>query len=392
MRIYLDNSATTKPYPEVVAAMQQVLQENWGNPSGIHSFGRDAYDAMSAARRQVAALLGAEPDEIYFTSGGTEADNLAILGVAGRFQRGHIITSSIEHAAVLNCCRYLEGQGFEVTYLPPDEDGLISPAQVEQALRPDTLLVSLMLANNEIGSLQPVAELGRLLSGRGVLLHTDAVQAVGKAPVQVAELGVDMLTLSAHKINGPKGCGALYVRHQTDLQPLLWGGGQERSLRSGTENLPGIVGLGVAAELTAQRWPQQARRAAAARDCFWHELSRQLPGVVVNGGWERRLPGNLNLSFEGLESAALLLFLDMAGVAVSAASACSSGRAEPSHVLQALGLPEWRLKSAVRLSFGWENTLMEARQAAAIVAEQVRLLRQDTAAEQLDESFSQPGD
>jgi len=235
--------------------------------------------------------------------------------------------------------------------------------------------VSLMLANNEIGSLQPVAEIGALLAERGVLLHTDAVQAVGKLPVDVRELGVDMLTLSGHKINGPKGIGALYVRHGADLQPVLLGGGQERGLRSGTENLPGIVGLGVAAELTRERWPQQAKQAQAVRDCFWAELQKRLSGVAVNGGWAKRLPGNLNLSFRDVDGAALLLFLDLAGVAVSAASACSSGRAEPSHVLRALGLPEWRLQSAVRLSFGWENTLAEAERAAAIFAEQVRLLR-----------------
>lgn len=377
MRIYFDNSATTRPYPEVAEAMRACLLENWGNPSAIHSFGRDAYDALAQARARVGELLNAEPGEVYFTSGGTEADNLAILGVAERFQRGHIITSSIEHAAVLGCCRYLEEQGFAVSYLPPDQDGLISVAQVEEALRPDTLLVSLMLANNEVGSVQPVAEVGRLLDGRGVILHTDAVQAVGKMPVDVQELGVDMLTLSGHKINGPKGVGALYVRHGVDLQPRLWGGGQERRLRSGTENMPGIVGLGVAAQLTQERWPQQVSQAGQVRDCFWSELQRLIGGVAVNGGWAKRLPSNLNVSFQDVEGAALLLFLDLAGVAASAASACSSGRAEPSHVLAAMGLEEWRLKGAVRFSFGWENTLDEARQAAKLVAEQVELLRRD---------------
>lgn len=381
MRIYLDNSATTKPYPEVVAAMQEVLEANWGNPSGIHSFGRDAFDAMSRAREQVAGLIGAEPGEIYFTSGGTEADNLALLGVAGRFERGHIITSAIEHAAVLNSCRHLEARGFQVTYLPPDEAGCLCAAQVEQALRPDTLLVSVMLANNEIGSIQPVAELGRLLADRGVLLHTDAVQAVGKMPVDVEALGVDMLTLSGHKINGPKGIGALYVRHGVEMEPRLWGGGQERGLRSGTENLPGIVGLGEAARLTGERWPAQVEQAAAARQSFWQRLSQLTGGFVLNGGREQRLPNNLNLSFAGVDGAALLLFLDMAGVAVSAASACSSGRAEPSHVLQALGLEDWRLKSAVRLSFGWENTPEEGERAAEIFAEQLRWLRQEAAPE-----------
>ncbi len=377
MRIYLDNSATTKPYPEVAAAMQEALAEGWGNPSGIHSFGRDAYDAMSRAREQVAELIGAEPGEIYFTSGGTEADNLALLGGAGRFERGHIITSSIEHAAVLNSCRHLAGQGFAVTYLAPDAGGRIDAAQVEAALQPDTLLVSIMLANNEIGSIQPLAEIGELLAGRGVLLHTDAVQAVGKMPVNVEELGVDMLTLSGHKINGPKGAGALYVRHGVEMEPLLWGGGQERGLRSGTENLPGIVGLGEAARLTRERWPRQAAQAAAARQSFWDRLRLLTEGFVLNGDWENRLPNNLNLSFAGVDGAALLLFLDMAGVAVSAASACSSAKPEPSHVLQALGVEEWRLKSAVRLSFGWENTTEEAVRAAEIFAEQLRWLRQD---------------
>lgn len=376
MRIYLDNSATTKPYPEVTAAVQEALQENWGNPSGIHSFGRDAFDAAARAREQVAGLIGAEPGEVYFTSGGTEADNLALLGAAGRFERGHIITSSIEHAAVLASCRYLAGQGFAITYLPPDDTGRVSAAQVREALRPDTILVSIMLANNEIGSIQPVAEIGELLEGRGVLLHTDAVQAVGKMPVSVEELKVDMLTLSGHKINGPKGVGALFVRHGVELEPLLRGGGQERGLRSGTENMPGIVGLGVAARLTGERWQEQTARAELARQSFWRRLSQLTEGFVLNGAWERRLPNNLNLSFEGVDGAALLLFLDMAGVAVSAASACSSGRAEPSHVLQALGLADWRLRSSVRLSFGWENTPQEAERAAEIFAEQLRWLRQ----------------
>lgn len=375
MRIYLDNSATTCPYPDVVAAMSENMLENWGNPSGIHSFGRDAYDALRCSREQVGTLLNADPDEIYFTSGGTEADNIALRGVAQRFERGHIITSSIEHHAVLESCRWLEQQGFSVTYLPPDADGRVSCGQVAAALRPDTLLVSIMHANNEIGSMQPIAEIGRLLAGSGVLLHTDAVQSVGKAEVDVQKLGVDMLTLSGHKINGPKGVGALFVRHGADIEPLLRGGGQERGLRSGTENMPGIVGLGVAAGLTHQRWQQQAAQARLACSTFWQDLQGRLDGVTVNGGMEDRLAGNLNLSFAGVESTSLLLLLDMAGVAVSAASACSSGSGAPSHVLQALGLDEQRLRSAVRLSFGWQNTVTEAHTAAEIFADKVSLLR-----------------
>ncbi len=377
MRIYLDNSATTPPYPEAVAAMTAALRENWGNPSGIHSFGRDAFDAMQAARAQVAELIGADAAEIYFTSGGTEADNLAILGVAERFCRGHIITSAIEHAAVLNPCRYLEERGFDVTYLVPSAAGFISAEQVAAALRPDTLLVSLMHANNEIGTIQPVAELGRLLAGRGVLLHTDAVQSAGKLPLNVAELGVDMLTLSSHKLNGPKGVGALYVRHGVDIRPRLLGGGQENRLRSGTENLPGIVGFGCAAAITRERLTEQAAKAKLARDTLLAELHRLgLQDFAVNGELsERRLPGNLNLSFRGVNGAALLLLLDMAGVAASAASSCSSGSGGPSHVLSALGLEDWRLEGAVRLTFGWQNTPEEAKRAAAIIAEQVEWLR-----------------
>ncbi len=376
MRIYLDNSATTCPYPEVVAAMSDCMQRNWGNPSSIHSFGRDAYDALSRTREQVGLLLNADPSEIYFTSGGSEADNMAICGVARRFERGHIITSSIEHAAVLQSCRRLEQEGFAVTYLPPDADGCIHSGQVAAALRPDTLLVSIMHANNEIGSMQPIAEIGELLAGSGVLLHTDAVQSVGKTEVDVQKLGVDMLTLSGHKINGPKGVGALFVRHGVDIEPLVNGGGQERGLRSGTENMPGIVGLGAAAGLTAERWREQAARAVSCCRVFWEALQQQVDGVAVNGGMTNRLAGNLNLSFTGVESAALLMLLDMAGVAVSAASSCSSGSGSPSHVLAALGLEDWRLRSAVRLSFGWQNTEEEALTAARILAEKVRLLRE----------------
>jgi cysteine desulfurase len=386
MRIYLDNSATTPPYPEVIEEMSACMLANWGNPSTLHSFGRDAYDAMSLARERVGAMINADPSEIYFTSGGTEADNLALRGVAARFEQGHIITTAIEHAAVLNSCKRLEDLGFEVTHLTPDESGRISAADVEAALRPDTLLVSVMHANNEIGSIQPIAEIGEHLKGGGVLLHTDAVQSVGKIPVDVQALGVDMLTVSAHKINGPKGVGALYVRHGADLEPLILGGGQERTLRSGTENMPGIVGFGKAAELTAARWQKQIKAAESARNRFLEVLQAQFanfdnnpdaPSFVINGSMENRLPNNLNLSFAGIDSAALLLMLDMAGVAASAASACSSGNSEPSHVLQALNLPQWRLRSALRLTFGWQNTLDEAETAAKILASQVQLLQRD---------------
>ena len=378
MQIYLDNSATTRPYAEAVEAMRECMTENWGNPGGIYNFGREAYRAMSQAREQVARLIGAEPGEIFFTSGGTEADNLALRGVAERFQAGHIITTEIEHAAVLKTCRELEERGFALTYLPPDGCGLITAEQVAQALRPDTLMVSVMLANNEVGTVQPLGDIGRLLAGRGVLLHTDAVQAIGKVPVDVNALQVDMLTISSHKMNGPKGIGALYVRYGADLQPIIFGGGQERGLRSGTENMPGIIGFGRAAELTAARFDEQRRKVLVARAAFLEELGKNLQGWQINGepvDSDRRLPGNLHLSFWDTDGAALLLLLDMAGVAASAASACSAGSAEPSHVLKAMGAEDWRLKSALRLTFGWENTPEECAEAARIVAEQVKWLR-----------------
>lgn len=381
MQIYLDNSATTRPYPEVVAAMAENLAWEWGNPGGIYFAGRAAYAKMAAARAAVAGLIGANEREIYFTSGGTEADNLAIRGVAARFAAGHIVTSGIEHAAVLNTCAELERRGFSVSYIAPNADGVVSADEVLAAIRADTLLVSLMLANNEVGTVQPVREIGRQLRGRGVLLHTDAVQAVGKIPVNVDDLGVDMLTISAHKLNGPKGAGALYVRHGVDIEPVQFGGGQELGLRSGTENVAGIVGFGRAAELTRLRFAEQRERTLAARAAFLAELSNLVDGWRINGAFddapdnEVRLPGNLHLSFRGVDGAALLLMLDMAGVAASAASACSAGSGEPSYVLQAMGAADWQLKSALRLSFGWENTPDEARRAARILAEQVKWLR-----------------
>lgn len=383
MQIYLDNSATTRPYPEVVAAMMENLADNWGNPSGIHATGRAAFLAMQKARGQVARLIGARAEEIYFTSGGTAADNLAIRGVAERFCQGHIITCAIEHAAVLKSCAYLEKLGFEVTYIKPDKRGIVRAEDVLAALRADTLLVSIMLANNEVGTIQPVQEIGTELKKRGVLLHTDAVQAVGKIPLAVDALGVDMLTVSAHKLNGPKGVGALFVRHGVDLQPIVFGGGQELGLVSGTENMPGIVGFGRAAELTYQRMAYQSEHSFNARAAFLSELRQLVGGWQINGAFDdnfdnkERLPGNLHISFKDVDGAALLLLLDMAGVAASAASACSAGSGEASHVLRAMGAEDWQLECPLRLSFGWETTIDEAKAAAHILAEQVKWLRGD---------------
>lgn len=379
MQIYLDNSATTRPYPEVTEAMAKCMADIWGNPSGIHATGREAYAALSEAREEVAGLIGAKADEIYFTSGGTEADNLAIRGVAERFCRGHIITTAIEHAAILNTCKQLERKGFDVSYVAPDSRGIVAAEDVLRELRADTLLVSVMLANNEVGTIQPVEELGKTLQRSGVLLHTDAVQAVGKIAVSVDELGVDMLTVSAHKLNGPKGVGALYVRHGVDIEPIIFGGGQERALRSGTENMPGIVGFGKAAELSGERFFKQRVQTLAAREAFLQELGCLLDGWQINGEFadsKLRLPGNLHLSFLGVDGGALLLLLDMAGVAASAASACSAGSGEPSHVLVAMDAADWQQLSALRLSFGWETTVEEAKTAAQILAAQVRWLRE----------------
>ncbi len=356
--VYLDHAATTPVHPEVAEAMRRCLLEVWGNPSSLHARGREARLAVEEARAQVAALVGAEPREILFTSGGTEADNLAVLGVA-RQRRGkgnHVITSAVEHHAVLHACEALAREGFRVTVLPVDEHGLVDPDDLRRALTDDTVLVSVMLANNEVGTIQPIRELAAVARERGVPFHTDAVQAAGQIPVDVRELGVDLLSLSGHKFYGPKGVGALYVRRGLRLDPLLYGGGQERRLRPGTENVPGIVGLGKAAELARQELEARAAHARALRDRLLAGLLERVPDLVLNGHPERRLPNNLNVSILGVEAESVLLNLDLKGVAASSGSACSAGSVEPSHVLKAMGLPEERTHGALRLTLGRGNT------------------------------------
>lgn len=357
-RVYLDHSATTPVRPEVLEAMLPYLKEEYGNPSSLHAWGREAKKALEEAREEVAALIGARPEEIVFTSGGTEADNLALIGSAyANARKGrHIITSSIEHHAVLDSARFLAKQGFRVTFLPVSGDGLVRVEDVAAAITAETILISVMHANNEVGTIQPVAAIGRLAKEKGIIFHSDAVQSAGKIPVNVDELGVDLLALSSHKIYGPKGVGALYVRKGTRLQNLLHGGAQERKRRPGTENLPGIVGFGRAAALARQEMPTEAQRLAALRDRLLDGLVARIPATFVTGHREQRLPNHASVCVKYVEGEALLLGLDRQGVAASGGSACTSGTLDPSHVLLAMGLASEVAQGSLRLTLGRENT------------------------------------
>ena len=356
--IYLDHNATTPLREEVLEAMLPYLRQEFGNASSLHSFGRAARKAIETAREQVAAALGAKPREIVFTGCGTEADNQAIKGVALASQdRGdHIITSQIEHKAVLETCQYLEKQGFRVTYLPVDEYGRVNPGDVARSITNRTVLVSVMFANNEVGTIQPIAEIGRVCRDRGVTFHTDAVQAVGKLPVDVGALGVDLLSASAHKFYGPKGVGILYVRRGVKLDPLLHGGHQERGRRAATENVAGIVGLGKALELRLGEMAEEAERLASLRDRLHAGIDERIDHVYLNGHPTARLPGTLNLSFDYIEGEGIIMGLDLAGVAVSSGSACTSASLEPSYVLLAMGVQPALAQGSIRFSLGRENT------------------------------------
>ncbi|MBR6669037.1 MAG: cysteine desulfurase NifS [Clostridia bacterium] len=359
-RIYLDNAATTAVSPRVLEAMLPYFTQAHGNASSIHGFGREAKRAVETARRQVMkALNAAAPQEVYFTAGGTESDNWAIKGAALARQGGHIITTAIEHHAVLHTCQWLENQGFSVTYLPVDEFGRVAAAQVEKALREDTILVSVMAANNEVGTIQPVAEIGALCRERGVLFHTDAVQAVGAMPIDVQAMKIDLLSLSGHKIHGPKGAGALYVRKGVKLDAFIHGGAQERGFRAGTENVPAIVGLGTAIEDACENLAENAAHMTALRQRLIDGLMTRISGTRLNGHPTERLPGNANLSFDRVEGEALLLRLDLMGVAGSSGSACTSGTLDPSHVLMALGLTQAQANGALRLTIGTDTTAEE---------------------------------
>ena len=359
-RIYLDYSATTPLATDVLAAMQPYLIEHFGNASSIHGFGREAKVAVDAAREQLATALGAQPQEIAFTSGGTEAANLAIFGVAHTFSESrHIVTSRIEHPCVLNPCRELEKSGWQVTYVEPDMTGMISASAVAAAIRSDTALISIMHANNEVGTINPIIEIAQLAADRKIIFHTDAVQAFGKLPIDVRQNPLSLLSLSGHKIYGPKGMGALFVRRGVKLQPILFGGHQERERRAGTENVVGIVGLGKAAELMIANQAHESARLRALAENFLKKIQQIFPGATLNGHLESRLQSVLNLSFPGFESTALLMSLDLQGIAVSNGSACSSGSVEISHVLRAMKLSRERAMSALRFSFGKYTTAAE---------------------------------
>jgi len=372
-RIYFDNSATTPVLPEVLEAMRPYFGERFGNASSIHHHGQETRSAVEAARAAVAALLACRPAEIVFTSGGTEADNLAIFGIAGAGD--HVITSAVEHHAVLNACRHLETRGCDITYIPVDRRGRVSPDDIQQALRPSTKLITIMAANNETGVLQPVEDIGRIAREADVYFHTDAVQAVGKIALNVDALGCDLLSISGHKLHAPQGVGALYVRKGTKLEAMMYGGRHERSRRAGTENVPGIVGIGKAAELAQARLPRGESHLALMRDRLERALLN-IESTGVNGGDAPRVPQTLSIYFDGIEGEALVIALDLKGLAVSTGAACSSGAIEPSHVLTAMGLTPDRARSSVRLSLGEQNTMEEAEVAIALVVETVARLRE----------------
>ena len=369
-RIYLDHAATTPLRPEVRAAMEPYLSaDGFGNPSSLHADGQRAKRALDAARDTLACALGAQFSEITFTSGGTEADNAALVGVMLARGRGsHLITTQIEHEAVIETAHFLEKLGFSVTYLPVDEQGRVAPRSVADALTDRTALVSVMHANNEVGTVQPLREIADLVHAHGAYLHTDAVQTFSQLPVNVHDLGVDLLSVSAHKIYGPKGVGALYVRSGIPIEPLLHGGGQERERRAGTENVPAIAGFGEAVRLLLPEREAVAARLTLLRDTFLAALRQRVPSMVLNGHPAERLPNNINLSFPGLDAETLLLTLDRAGISASSGSACTSGSIEPSHVLTAMGLPDDRVNSAIRLTLGRDTTRAEVDRAVDILA------------------------
>lgn len=361
--VYADNSATTPVSPLVLEAMLPYFKEEYGNPSSIYSIGRDAKKAIEKAREQVAKALNADPSEIYFTSCGTESDNWALKGAAlvgTKKGKNHIITSKIEHHAILHTVSALEKQGFNVTYLPVNSEGLVSPADVEAAITPETAIVSIMYANNEIGTIEPISEIGEICKKKNVLFHTDAVQAVGNVKIDVKAQNIDMLSLSGHKINTPKGIGALYMRRGVSIENFMEGGAQENRRRAGTENVPYIMGLGASIEYLTAHLEERAAHKKEMRDYLAARILREIPKCRINGTMEQRLAGNLNISFEGIEGEGLLLLLDMNGICASSGSACASGSLDPSHVLMAIGLPHEIAHGSLRISLGDQNTMEDA--------------------------------
>jgi len=375
--IYMDHSATTYVRKEVVTAMIPYFTDHFGNPSSIYGIARESKRAVDAARAQVAKALGADPEEIYFTSGGSESDNWALKGVAwaNRKRGNHIITTQIEHHAVLHTCQFLEKEGFDVTYLPVDKYGLVDPAALEAAITDKTILVSIMYANNEIGTIEPIAELGAIARTHKVYFHTDAVQAIGNVPIDVKTQNIDLLSLSAHKFYGPKGVGALYIRKGVRIENLIHGGGQERKRRAGTENLAGIVGMGKAIELATADIPGHTVKIRTLRDRLIKTVLAEIPHTRLNGHPEKRLPGNFNVSFEFIEGESMLLWLDDEGICASTGSACTSGSLEPSHVLLATGVPVEVSHGSLRLTLGDANTEQDVDTVLAVLPKVVSRLR-----------------
>ncbi|MCI9446372.1 MAG: cysteine desulfurase NifS [Lachnospiraceae bacterium] len=376
--IYLDNAATTRTAPEVVEAMLPYFSELYGNASTVYEFGAKSKEAVSKARETIAHAIGAKDNEIYFTAGGSESDNWALKATAEAYKdKGrHIITSKIEHHAILHTCEWLEKNGFEVTYLDVDEFGVVKLEELKKAIRPDTILISIMFANNEIGTVEPVAEIGRIAKEHGVLFHTDAVQAFGQMPIDVDELNIDMLSSSGHKLNGPKGIGFLYIRKGVKIRSFVHGGAQERKRRAGTENVPGIVGFGKAAELALATMEERTKRERKLRDHLMERVLREIPFSRINGDRANRLPNNVNICFQFVEGESLLIMLDMKGICGSSGSACTSGSLDPSHVLLAIGLPHEIAHGSLRLTLGADTTLEDIDYTVDAIKEIVTQLRE----------------
>jgi cysteine desulfurase len=374
---YMDHSATSPVNPEVLKEMLPYFTESFGNASTLYALGREARTAMEKAREQVASLIGAQPEEVYFTSGGTESDNIAIKGTASKLKNkgNHIITSDIEHPAVEETCKYLEKNGYQVTYLPVGEEGIVKVSDVEAAITPETILITVMHANNEIGTIQPIKEIGALAREKGIYFHTDAVQSVGKIPVNVGDMNVDMLSISAHKLYGPKGIGALYIRKGVRIDPLLHGGGHERGMRPGTENIPGIVGLGKACQIAEDNLEKNMEYVSSLRDRLIQGVLGNIEQSYLNGHPTKRLPNNANFRFTGIEGESLVLQLDAKEINASTGSACSSKKLEPSHVLMAIGLKEVDAHGSLRISLGTENTPQDIDYTIDAIDEVVERLR-----------------
>jgi len=377
-RVYLDHSATTPVRPEVLAAMLPYFADKFGNASSIHRWGREARAAVEKAREQVASLIGAEPREIIFTSGGTESDNLAIRGVAwaNRGKGNHIITSAIEHHAVLHTCESLAEDGFKISYVPCDQYGTIDPDEVRKAITPETILISIMHGQNEVGTIEPIEKIGAVARERGIIFHSDAVQSAGKIPIDVNAMNVDLMTLSSHKIYGPKGVGALFIKRGTKIIPQATGGAHERGVRAGTENVAGIVGFGEACQLARKELPEESKRLSALRDRLIEGILSRIPDTVLNGHPEKRLPHNVNVSVKYVEGESMLLNLDLLGIGASSGSACTSGSLEPSHVLLAMGIPHEVAHGSLRMTLGHDNDVEDVDYVLEVLPSIVERLRQ----------------